>query len=162
MPSMKRPAAVSTCSARPAKASKGKAMVAGPKPTLNPAPVSPATQVPPAPKRSKPTGPQALVIKGLGVSDLPQTAKDTLAEMLVPSLGVSKEKRDKYQNKVVEMIGGVLSDVDEALQRKVEEIGTLIAENAQETEGVERKVAAKLSEMEVKCRDVLAKKRELA
>merc|ERR1719336_1591678 len=171
MPSMKRPAAVTIGGARPAKVSKGKealaelthpAMVAAPKPTPNLAPTSSATQVTPAPKRSKPTGLHAQVIKGLGVSDLPQTAKDTLAEMLVPSLGVGKEKRDKYQNKVVEMIGGVLSDVDEALQRKVEEIETLIVENAQEAEEVERKVAAKFGAMEAKCEDVLAKKRELA
>jgi len=152
MPAMKRPAA----------AVPGQAAKSLKKATETPKAASPAAAGPEVPRRTAPKGPVAQVIKGLAASDLPQSARDMLADMLVVSLSVCNEDRDKYQSKVVEMVDVVLSAVDEALQRKVEEMETLISEDVHSKEDLESKFAGKGRQVESKQGEVLTKKQELA
>lgn len=112
--------------------------------------------------RAVEVGPLAEVAKGLATSDLPQSAKHMLEDMLETSLGVFKEQRDTYQSEVVDMVGGVLSSVEARMRRDLEEQEAAISEGTRTREQGLSEATAKNEEIEAKRTDVLQKKRELA
>lgn len=102
------------------------------------------------------------VLKGIAAAEVPAVSKALLSDMIGVSLGAYKETRDKYQNKVVEMVEGVLTSVEAALQTEVAEAEKFIVEDGQAKEELDGKVAAKGEEITTKHSEVLAKKQEMA
>jgi len=114
------------------------------------------------PKKVAAKGPYAQVVKGLSASDLPQLARDMLADLAVASLAIAQETRDKYQSQVVKMTAEVLTSVEGSMQKKVEELEGLISEDAKAKEELDQRSVSKGEQIEVKHGEVLTKKQQLA
>lgn len=121
-----------------------------------------AVAKPQLPRPAKKTGPMLQVLNGLSASSLPSAAVAMLEGMLDDSLGIYAEKRDDFQGRVVDMIGGVLSAVEESYEKRVAEAEGIILEENEAREKLEIKIAATLDELRAKQDAVLMQKRELA
>lgn len=107
-------------------------------------------------------GPLFQVLRGVVASDLPNSAKETLQDMLWTSLGVREEKRDKYQREVVEIIGEVFERTEKQLQAEMEAVSAQLDEGYARREDIARSVDDIILKIETMAMNVQTRKRELA
>lgn len=107
-------------------------------------------------------GPLFQVLRGVVASDLPDSTKETLQDMLWTSLGVREEKRDKYQREVVEVIGEVFERMEKQLRADVELVTAQLNEGYARQNDIARGIDDIILKIETMAMNVQTRKRELA